>query len=128
MLSFFDLAFSISIKANPTGFKKICAIGKNKYTRYSGFVCPYNAFRIGKPNAKSLELVVNIAYIAALPILCPWFTRSVTTNTAKNRIAFVKSIANRNFQLRVLKSNLERALKIMAGKANVLTNISNPFD
>ena len=101
---------------------------KYKYIGYSGLVCPYNALRIGKPSAKSLDWVTNIEYKPALPILWPWLTTSVMTRTVMKIILFVISIDKRNFQLTAVKSKLQRALKIIAGRANVHTNVSMPFD
>ena len=94
---------------------------------YSGCVWPYKAFKIGYPRAKSFDWVTNIEYNPAFPIFCPWLTRRPTMMTETNRIAFVMNIDKTNFQFTQFRFKVHNAVKIIAGKANVPTNVPNPL-
>ena len=67
-------------------------------------------------------------YSPALPILRPWLTSNEMTRTARKIIVLVINIDKRKFQLTELKSRLDRFPKIIAGKANVPTNVPMPLD
>ena len=48
-------------------------------------------------------------------------------STERKRIDFVMNIEKTNFQFTQWKSKVHKAVKIMAGRANVPTNVPNPF-
>lgn len=55
-------------------------------------------------------------------------TTTVTIITKKNTSPFATSIASRNVQLTIVKSNLAKERKISDGKAKVPTNVAIPLD
>lgn len=82
---------------------------------------------MGYPIAKSLLCVQNIPNIPALPKLIGLPTNRVIIITEKNTIALATNIERRNIQFTELKSSSAKDIKIKDGKANVPTNVFNPF-
>ena len=60
-------------------------------------------------------------------MFCPWLTKRPTIMTETNRIAFVMNMDKTNFQFTQFKFKVHNAVKIIAGNANVPTNVPNPL-
>ena len=118
------------MRKNAIGFNPTRLMGATMYKNpeYSGWEDEKSAMKMGNPNAKSFDWVINTARTPALPkFQLVRSTARTRTIMSTNTVAFAIRIPSRNFHAAGVVSRVNIATNTAVGSSTTPQNLASGF-